>query len=99
MKFAYVVNNHFIGGYKLYCLDKSFPMSDLYRTYSGTFYDGNVFYGDSVSFVNGPRASKNPKIYLDEGVRNFKVSAEFFYKYSVITSAMASAFKNARNKS
>lgn len=50
MKFAYVVNNHFIGGDKLYCLDKSFPIGDLYRTYSGTLFNGSP-----VPFVTGPR--------------------------------------------
>lgn len=93
MKFAYVVNNHFIGGDKLYCLSKGFPMGDLYRTYS---WDSPL---DAVPFVNGPSTSKNPKIYLDEGVRNFKVSAEIYYKYSVTTSAMASAFERHRNQS
>ena len=92
MKFAYVVNNHFIGGDKLYCLDKGFPIGDLYRPYSW-----NIFSGDTVYFVVGTPDNKNPKIYLDEGVRNFKVSAEFFYKYSVSTSAMASAFYRHRN--
>lgn len=92
MKFAYVVNNHFIGGDKLYCLDKGFPIGDLYRPYSW-----NTFPYNAVHFVTGPRDYKNPKIYLDEGVRNFKVSAEFFYKYSVSTSAMASAFYRHRN--
>ena len=97
MKFAYVVNNHFIGGDKLYCLDKGFPIGDLYRPYSWNIISDSIVSDNAVYFVTGPRDYKNPKIYLDEGVRNFKVSAEFFYKYSVSTSAMASAFYRHRN--
>ena len=85
MKYAYVVNNHFIGGDKLYCLDKSFPMGDLYRNYSWTWN------GEGISWIGGD-INYNPRIYFYDGISSVKVSAEFLYKYSVSTSALASSF-------
>lgn len=85
MKYSYVVNNHFIGGDKLYCLDKGFPMGDLYRPYS-LDWDGT-----NISWIGGNKYY-NPRIFYYGGVSSVKVSAEFLYKYSVSTSSLASGF-------
>ena len=72
---------------------------ELYRFYDGTFNDSGVFHGGTnAQFITGP-SYYGPSIHYDEGIKNIKVSAEFYLRYSVSTSAMASAFKAAGRNS
>lgn len=66
----------------------------LYRFYDGTFYE-SPFEGSTLHFITGPGTNYGPYIHYDEGIKNIKVSAKFYLRYSVSTSAMASAFRAA----